>query len=59
MKKKKIIIIDECFQCPHFYKIHNYQTNEDELDCSVKERKVSDPFKIPSWCPLPDMPESK
>lgn len=51
---KKAFIVDECFQCPDFWKVYNHITDIEDLCCSTKERTVKNPYKIPTWCPLPD-----
>lgn len=51
---KKIIIIDECYQCPHSFA---FKQNSN-LECDKKERTIPNPYKIPKWCPLPDAPLS-
>ena len=50
----KAFIVDECFQCPHFWKMANLGTNIEETVCGERERAIKDPFNIPKWCPLPD-----
>jgi hypothetical protein len=52
---KKIIIIDECFQCPHSFK---FKPNGD-LECDKKEKAIPDPYTIPSWCPLENLNKTK
>lgn len=49
---KKMIVIDECFQCPHFFR----NSVSDKLECDKKEKEILDPYKIPKWCPLPNTP---
>lgn len=50
-KIKKFILVDECSQCPHSFKFYK----NGELECELKEKVIPDPYKIPSWCPLPDL----
>jgi hypothetical protein len=49
---KKMIVLTECFQCPHSFKFYR----DGKLECDRKEKAIPDPYKIPKWCPLPDLP---
>jgi hypothetical protein len=50
MKTKRMIIIDECFQCPHSFR---FQQTDGKLECDRKEKTIPDPYTVPKWCPLP------
>ena len=52
----KIIIIDLCSDCPHYF--HDLIRWEHKCDHdSMENRKIIKMFpKIPNWCPLPENP---
>ncbi len=52
---RKKLIIYKCHQCPKmvFYNGWGYYCNGISLPDENK-RKISDPRKIPEWCPLKD-----
>jgi len=52
-KLKKMVIVDECYQCPHAFK---FQPNG-KLECDKKEKAIPNPYSIPNWCPLLDAPK--
>lgn len=51
---KKAFVVDECFQCPHFFKAYNHNADKTDFVCDKKDREVKNPYAIPKWCPLPD-----
>jgi hypothetical protein len=51
---KKMIVIEECWDCPR-----HRMGNARQGDCAEKERYVSNADEIPSWCPLQDAPEEE
>ena len=52
---KIMIIVDECFQCPHIFRLKP----DSKSVCDLKEKAIPDPYTIPSWCPLPDATEKE
>ena len=50
---KKMIIIAECFQCPHSFRFRD----GGPLECNKKEKVIHDSYSIPDWCPLPNAPK--
>jgi hypothetical protein len=49
---KKMIVLEECFQCPHSFKF----SPPGDLECDLEEKTIPDPYTIPKWCPLPNAP---
>ena len=49
----KIIRIDTCFNCPYSDVSHEQYLCTEDFD-ERDNRKIDDPFTIPSFCPLPD-----
>jgi len=51
---KKMIVIEDCWECTH-----HRMGNKEQGDCAEEGREVDNADENPSWCPLPDAPEKE